>query len=384
MKKIRPIAIHLPQFHPIEENDNWWGKGFTEWRNVAQGKPRFSGHYQPHIPADLGYYDMRLPEIRQQQAELATKYGIYGFCYYHYWFDGKLILERPVKEILQSGEPDFPFMLCWANENWTRVWDGGDNDMLLEQTYTEADYYAHAEYLMPYFKDERYIKVDGKPVFIIYKDGLIPNINRLIEIFREVANKNGIVLYLCRFERGIGTNSGAPKQYGFDAGIEFQPLSLSFSRFNQSNNAVTPSNVIQKGIKFIAKKISAFGLFKKWILKNGLIDNKFSYPKFVEYDINHQDNQYFTFPGVSPGFDNTSRRVDYPATIFTDANPNTFGKWVKEKLKQFSPPSPEENFLFINAWNEWAEGNHLEPCLKYGHQYLEALRNALDNKSIKK
>jgi len=179
---LRPIAIHLPQFHPVPENDDWWGKGFTEWRNVVQARPRFRGRYQPHIPADMGFYDMRFPEVRQQQAHLAQEYGIYGFCYYHYWFNGRRILERPVQEILESGDPDFPFMLCWANENWARVWDGSDKSVLLGQEYSEDDHRAHAEALMPYFKDPRYIRINNKPVFAIYKDGDIPDPDRLCEI----------------------------------------------------------------------------------------------------------------------------------------------------------------------------------------------------------
>ena len=166
----RLIAINLPQYHPFKENDEWWGKGFTEWTNVTKAKPRFRGHYQPHLPADMGFYDLRLPEVRQMQADLAKEYGIYGFCYYHYWFNGHRLMERPVSEILSSGEPDFPFMLCWANENWARNWDGGFKDILIEQNYSDDDDRNHMIYLCKeVFPDKRYIKVDGKPFFIIYK-----------------------------------------------------------------------------------------------------------------------------------------------------------------------------------------------------------------------
>ena len=177
-KDIRPIAIYLPQFHPVPENDLWWGKGFTEWTNVVKAKPLFKDHYQPHLPADLGFYDLRVPEVREAQANLAREYGIFGFCYYHYWFNGKRILEKPFEEVFESGKPDFPFMLCWANENWTRSWDGGNNEILLEQKYCHEDDKKHIQSLIPYFKDKRYIKANGKPVIAIYRSTLLPDVAR--------------------------------------------------------------------------------------------------------------------------------------------------------------------------------------------------------------
>src|SRR5665647_256742 len=198
--KIRPIAMYLPQFHPIPENDEWWGKGFTEWTNVAKAKPLFKGHYQPHLPADLGFYDLRLEESRIAQAEMAKVNGIYGFCYYHYWFNGKRILERPFQEIFETGKPDFPFMLCWANENWTRTWDGGNHHILLEQKHSPEDDRNHIKALIPYFKDSRYIRVDNKPVFSVYRASLFPDISNTIRIWREEAEKEGLELYICCFE----------------------------------------------------------------------------------------------------------------------------------------------------------------------------------------
>ena len=186
---IRPIAFYLPQFHPTPENDEWWGKGFTEWTNVTKARPLFPGHYQPQLPADMGFYDLRLPEAREAQAALAREYGIHGFCYYHYWFNGRRILERPFNEVLASGKPDFPFCLCWANENWTRVWDGGEKNVLLEQKYSHEDDLAHIESLIPAFRDERYIRIDGKPLFLVYRTGLLPNPARTAEIWREAAKR---------------------------------------------------------------------------------------------------------------------------------------------------------------------------------------------------
>lgn len=180
--KHRVIAIYLPQYHPFKENDEWWGKGFTEWTNVTKSRPRFPGHYQPHLPSDLGFYDLRVPEVREQQAQMAKEFGLYGFCYYHYWFNGKLLMERPLQEILESGKPNFPFMICWANENWTRAWDGGEKQILIKQEYTEEDARNHIKWLIPYFKDYRYIRIDDKPVIAIYRTTIIPNFKYMTKI----------------------------------------------------------------------------------------------------------------------------------------------------------------------------------------------------------
>ena len=218
---IKPIAIYLPQFHPTPENDKWWGKGFTEWTNVTKAEPRFEGHYQPHLPADLGFYDLRLEEARLAQEALAKEYGIYGFCYYHYWFNGKRLLYEPLDRKMKNPKEDFPFMLCWANENWSRSWDGSENKMLMKQEYSEEDDRNHIQHLLTYFKDERYIRVDGKPFFAFYKPDLFPNIKRTLEIFREEARKQKIELYLTWFERWIGWQGENHEDLGFDAAVEF-------------------------------------------------------------------------------------------------------------------------------------------------------------------
>ncbi len=222
--KIRPIAFYLPQYHPIPENDLWWGNGFTEWTNVVKAKPFFNGHYQPHVPGELGYYDLRLPEVRQRQADLARENGIYGFCYYHYWFNGRRILERPFQEVFESGKPDFPFMLCWANENWTRVWDGDEKEILLKQEYDLEDDRRHIQSLIPYFKDPRYIRIQNKPVFAVYKSSLLPLPAKTIEIWREEAANAGLDLYVCRVD-SFGIEGAEYMKAGFDAAIEFQPFS---------------------------------------------------------------------------------------------------------------------------------------------------------------
>ena len=220
--RLRPIAFHLPQFHPIPENDEWWGKGFTEWTNVVQARPLFPGHQQPHLPADLGFYDLRLPDVRQAQAELAREHGIHGFCYYHYWFNGKRLLQRPFEAVLNSGEPDLPFCLCWANENWTRRWLGEEREVLMPQTYSAEDHKRHAQTLAPMFADPRYIRVNGRPVFLIYRSSHIPELESFVEMFSGEVERLGVAApYL------IAINNHKPsidyRQIGFQTEMQFEP-----------------------------------------------------------------------------------------------------------------------------------------------------------------
>ena len=220
---VRLLAFYLPQFHPVPENDEWWGKGFTEWTNVAKGQPLFPGHYQPHLPADLGFYDLRVPEVRQAQADLAREYGIYGFCYYHYWFNGKRLLERPLDEMLATGEPAFPFCLCWANENWTKVWDGADQHILIAQEYSPEDDRRHIQWLVRVFRHQNYIRIDGKPLFLIYRISKLPDPMQTTSIWREEARKAGIgEIYLATVE-SLREDRVDPTHNGCDAAVEFQP-----------------------------------------------------------------------------------------------------------------------------------------------------------------
>ena len=358
MKDKRIIAIHLPQFHPFKENDEWWGKGFTEWRNVAKARPRFKGHYQPHIPADLGFYDLRLSETREEQAQMAKEYAIDGFCYYHYWFNGHQLMERPIKEILESGRPNFPFMLCWANENWTRAWDGGEKEILIEQTYSEEDDINHINYLLDnVFSDSRYIRVDGKPVFVIYRSTLFPDINKTIKIWREEAAKRNIELYLCRME----SFEECGKKYlgNFDASIEFQP--------HYKNTKSLYSNIFTK----IENKIRQLLRMRT---KSVIID----YAKYIEKEKDSFKVDYKMYPCITPMWDNSARRVNKEFFALTNSTPNLYGKWLTNILKKFKPFSKDENFIFINAWNEWAEGNHLEPDMKWGRKYLEISKEIIN------
>lgn len=360
MNNLRALAIHLPQFHPIAENDLWWGKGFTEWTNVVKAKPLYEGHYQPHLPADLGFYDLRLEESRIAQAEMAKEYGIFGFCYYHYWFNGKLVLEKPVEAILNSGKPDFPFCLCWANENWSRNWDGKFNDVLLEQKYNQQDDLEHIRYLFPFFSDSRYIRVDGKPVFIIYRSELFPNINATIETWRNEALKSGIgELYLIRAESFLADVN--PLKLGFDASFEFQP---------KWNNQ--PPRLEEN---WMGKILDKTGIRSSLKMHNRIR----RYSDFAKKQMNSVINPgYKRFPGITPMWDNTARRKT-DAYILMDSAPELYGEWLENIVTRFKPYSEEENFIFINAWNEWAEGNHLEPCQKWGRKYLEETRDKLKN-----
>lgn len=356
--KLRSIAIHLPQFHPIPENDKWWGKGFTEWTNVVKAQPRFKGHYQPHLPADLGFYDLRLKESIAAQVDLAKEYGLSGFMFYHYWFTGKRILEKPVKTYLKNIDLDFPFMLCWANENWTRKWDGQNKDILLKQEYSHEDDINHFNELLPYFKDKRYIRVNGKPVYVIYRTELFPDIKKTTQIWRGLASKNGLEdLYLIRVESF--KNDISPAEISFDASMDFQP------NWRRLPKRILP-NKLKRGLDKLLGKERPF-----WD------DKIFSYEGLVEKALSTPSNKYLKYPCVTPMWDNSARRKK-DAAIFNGSTPELYEDWLKMTVEKFITPSPEENFIFINAWNEWAEGNHLEPCQKWGRAYLEATKRALN------
>lgn len=359
MSKHRVIAIYLPQYHPFPENDEWWGKGFTEWTNVTKARPRFKGHYQPHLPADLGFYDLRVPEVRDEQAQMAKEAGIYGFCYYHYWFNGKLLMERPLKEVLESGKPDFPFMICWANENWTRTWDGGESQVLIKQEYTEEDALNHIKWIMPYLKDPRYIRIDDKPVISVYRSTIIPNVDKMIEIWREEARKEGLDLYICRYETFDQTGA----EYlaaGFDAAVEFQP--------HNTKGYKEVSTIFTKVINKLSRIFT----------KSNALSLILSYPKYVEFTINKANPSYKLYPCVMPSWDNSPRRKK-SFFAFKNSTPQLFGKWLEAVISKFTPYSKDENLIFINAWNEWAEGNYLEPDQKWGNLYLKETKKVLLN-----
>ena len=357
-RQVRAIAFYLPQFHPIPENDEWWGKGFTEWTNVTKAKPVFPGHYQPHLPADHGFYDLRLPEVREQQAVLAKEYGIHGFCYYHYWFNGRRILERPFNEVLASGKPDFPFCLCWANENWTKTWCGGSRDVLLEQNYSHEDDLEHIRSLIPAFKDPRYIRINGKPLFLVYRTELLPDPAKTAAIWQNEARKSGLPgLYLARIENFV--QGVDPSSIGFDAAIEFAP---------DSSKAGTP---LFSG--HLASLLGKLNLLPTFFQDNHI----YSYPATVHGMLSKPEKTYRWFRCVSPMWDNSARR-SVNAAIFIGSTPAIYKQWFSKIITRTRQHhTGDEQIVFINAWNEWAEGCHLEPDQKWGRTYLEATRDAL-------
>jgi len=347
LDQVRLVAFYLPQFHPIAENDQWWGKGFTEWTNVAKAKPNFTGHYQPHLPADLGFYDLRLPEIQEQQAALAADYGIHGFCYYYYWFNGRRLLEKPLEQMLRSGRPDFPFCICWANENWSRRWDGREKDLLITQHYSADDDQAFIDALIPLFEDLRYIRINGRPLLMIYRAGLLPDAVATTECWRQACAKAGINdPYLVHVKSFDAKADVLP---GFDAAVEFPP-------HGRAQSYVGPLEMINPEYR----------------------------GRLYDYAGTAQAFQAAFYPGqrifrtVMPGWDNTARRQNDSDT-FVNATPELYQRWLTEAIKETRELKfGDERLVFINAWNEWAEGNHLEPDKRYGHDYLEATGRALN------
>ncbi|MBI2821055.1 MAG: glycoside hydrolase family 99-like domain-containing protein [Acidobacteria bacterium] len=331
----RILAFYLPQFHPVAENDAWWGKGFTEWTNVAKARPLFEGHYQPHLPAHLGYYDLRVPEVRQAQAELAARHGIEGFCYWHYWFDGKRLLEKPFNEVLLSGEPHFPVCLAWANETWSRRWLGEERDILQKQSYSFDDDLRHVRWLLRAFDDPRYVRVQGQPLFLIYKPHDLPDPRRTTDIFRNECVRQGLPPpYL------VGINAHLRnvdcRTLGFDGTLDFEP-----------QLGVLPGP-LEDGLKIY-----------EYVLGRRRMKSR---------------NEAFPlYPSIFVGWDNTPRR-GADGIVFINATPENFEAGLAEIVQSVQRRPYEDRLVFVNAWNEWAEGNHLEPDAKYGLRFLEAIR----------
>ena len=370
---VRAICFYLPQFHPIPENDLWWGRGFTEWTNVVATRPRFKGHYQPHLPGALGFYDLRLEATRLAQAALAAEYGIYGFCYYHYWFSGRRLLGRPLDEVLASGTPDLPFCLCWANESWSRTWSGRENDVLVRQEYSGADHKEHIAWLAEVFRDRRYIRVNGRPLFLIYRPEGIPNLARVVDEWKTYcAGKLSVEPFICAVSTGFSTqNDDAFIAMGFDAIVDFQPNRRCFpSGRNATGHAVS-----------LARRV----LPERWYdalrntqtLSRSRLSTIVDYSAYVDASVARQHSRlHTTFPCVFPSWDNSARKV--AATIIQNNSPAEYARWLDDALSRVSAYPADSRIVFINAWNEWAEGCHLEPGSKYGLAFLEATKKCLD------
>jgi len=369
--RARAIAFYLPQFHPIPENDAWWGKGFTEWTNVVTGKPRFEGHGQPHLPADLGFYDLRLPETRQQQADMARAAGIEAFCYYHYWFQGKRLLGRPIDEVLASGEPDFPFCLCWANESWSRAWSGRDHDVLMQQGYDAADSAAHVAWLCEVFRDPRYLRVDGHPLFLVYMPEKLPDAPRLLEQWRrETITRIGVDPYFCAVRTGFSTrDSTGLRALGFDGVVEFEPNRKHIpAAKNPTGYAVSLLRRLLPARWYDALRNN------RWLGERNIY-TVVDYATYVDKSLARPTLDHTTYPVVFPSWDNSARRSS--ATIIENHDATEYARWLEDAVTRVSARSPQQRLVFLNAWNEWAEGCHLEPDRIHGHAFLEATAQRL-------
>lgn len=348
---VKVIAFYLPQFHPIPENDRWWGKGYTEWNAVVSAKSLFDGHEQPHLPADLGFYDLRLTETRESQAALAREYGIYGFCYYYYWFSGRKLLDGPISEMLRSGRPDLPFCICWANEPWSRRWDGSDNELLMGQDHDVSTDENFIREVLPILKDPRYIRVDDAPLILIYRVGLLPKPKELFRRWRLIAAENGIPsLHIC-----IAQTFGSSEPYhcGADSAVEFPPHGLWASEIN---------NTVRN-------------------LRNQYAGMIYDYREVVAQELNRPRQDYLQFRCAMPAWDNTPRRGDH-GNIFAYSSPEQYELWLSALVQDAATrSSASERLVFVNAWNEWGEGAHLEPDHRHGRGYLESTRRALASQS---
>ncbi len=351
---VRVIAYYLPQFHPIPENDAWWGKGFTEWTNVTKARPLFRGHVQPKLPSDLGFYDLRVPEVREQQAELARQYGIEGFCYWHYWFNGKRLLNRPLDEVRASGRPDFPFCVGWANESWTRRWTGEEKEVLLEQRYSPEDDLAHANWLAELFGDPRYIRVDGRPLFILYRPPALPEPLRTTDAIRAACVRAGLPDPFI-VGRDTHTPRGDMRRFGCD-----------ITEYSSPALGSLPAVFDPPGIRDVIRNLGA-GVSARLKL--------YDYEKACEL----MERDRPLHPHLRcffVGWDNTPRRGK-KAIILMNATPEAFARRLRVVVGSIREEPAERRLLFINAWNEWAEGMVLEPSQQYGHGFLEALQKEL-------
>ncbi len=345
---VKLIAFYLPQFHPIPENDLWWGKGFTEWTNVTKSIPQFVGHYQPHLPGDLGFYDLRVPDVLRQQVQLAKKYGIFGFCFHYYWFNGKRLLEKPLQQFMGDSQIDFPFCVCWANENWTRRWDGAENDVLLAQTHTQESDKEFIKDLEPVLSHPNYIRINGRPVIIVYRTSLMKNPARAAATWREYCIGKGLGDPYLVAAQTFGFCD--PRPIGFDAAVEFPPHNISVPEITRGIQILNPAYA---------------GKIYNYI---DLADRAIPY--------NH-GAQYKLFKTVAPAWDNAPRTPGKGHT-YAFSTPAVYGHWLTQVSRStINTNDPESRLVFINAWNEWGEGAYLEPDRKYGYAYLQATADAL-------
>ena len=380
--KARVIAFYLPQFHPIPENDKWWGKGFTEWTNVAKAKPLFKGHYQPRIPADLGFYDLRVHEVREQQAQMAREAGIEGFCYWHYWFshDHKL-LERPFQEVLTSGKPDFPFCLGWANHSWTnKSWEAGTRKQkemtLMKMVYTEDEYIKHFYDVLPAFKDKRYITVDEKPLFLVWKPLDFPDTTAFIQLWQTLAKQNGLKgIHFVGLQQNIASTKSITLLNILLKRIPSQAEQLYQEIIDHGYDAVHGRGYLRaeqlvRPLHEVLLRSLLVRLFKIFIISK--CDQR-KINKHLYGEIDKRENVY---PLLFPQWDRTPRSGKL-ARVYTHSTPSVFGEQIDSVLELVKQKEEEHKIVFLTSWNEWAEGNYIEPDLRFGTGFLDVLREKI-------
>lgn len=340
----RLIAFYLTQFHPTPENDLWWGKGFTEWTNVTKAKPLFEGHRQPYLPSDFGFYDLRVRETRRDQIAMAKRYGVDGFCYYCYWFSGKRLLNVPLDDMLADPESDMPFCLCWANENWTRRWDGADSEILIAQKYLPDDDLNFIKSLVPFFEDRRYIRLNGRLCLIVYRPQHLPNARKTVEIWRDYCRSIGLgEIHVC-----AALNQGNEDfvEFGFDSGVEFPPLNRRTANINS--------------------QLNFYDHFRGSVMQYASIAQSYLDRNYISSRV---------FKTVFPSWDNTARTKER-ALVVVNGVPDNYEYWLASTIDLVKQSGKRDALIFINAWNEWAEGCHLEPDRWFGHGFLQATLNA--------
>ncbi len=360
----RAIAFYLPQFHPIPENNKWWGAGFTEWTNVAKAKPLYRGHWQPRLPADLGFYDLRVPETRIAQAKMAKESGIEAFCYWHYWFgNGRRILDRPFKEVVESGQPDFPFCLAWANQSWSGIWHGNPKSVLIEQTYPgKEDEKAHFESMLPAFRDKRYMKIDGKLVFVVFNPSDLPNTESFLAHWQQLAKDAGLQGF---YFIAMSNNYSHPNNAYYDAVTCNGP----------GNFLVTQQSLPCRILRRLKNR--NFGKFINKLTNDWLkLPERYDYAYVVEQSLKSMPEDARYIPGIMPNWDNTPRSTKR-GVVFERSTPELFRKFLSEALKKVATRPPQHRIVFVKAWNEWAEGNYIEPDAKYGWAYLDVIKSEI-------
>jgi lipopolysaccharide biosynthesis protein len=360
---LNTIAFYLPQFHAVPENDEFWGTGFTDWVNVRQARPWFAGHYQPHVPGAMGYYDLAASDVLPRQAALARDGGVTAFCFYHYWFHGQRVLEGPVERMLRAEEPDMPFCLCWANESWTRRWDGRESDVLIEQRYSADDDRAHAHALLPALGDSRYLRFSGRPLLLVYRASRIPDPRRTTETWRQVISDAGLGDPLLARVESFGSELGDPRPLGFDIAVEFRPG--DFSRIRPHSPALRLATGARRAVRGAAYRLPVASR-RPW---------RMPYDEMVRIAEAQPEPGYPRWPCVFPSWDNTPRR-GRDGLVFTESTPEAFERWCASVLAAGLHANELGEALFVNAWNEWAEGAHLEPDERWGDAYLRALARA--------